>query len=107
MYIDNLDAQMSFIRSDEAGEFLVYLVEKEMTGAVNGCSDGTVSIREILDYVEEKTGKAAILSADGDAAPYNGTADYSINTEKAQKLGYKFLNVREWMFELVDEYIRK
>ena len=54
-----------------------------------------------------KTGKAAIFSASGDAAPYNGTVDYSINTEKAQKLGYKFLNVREWMFELVDEYIRK
>ncbi len=106
IYIDNLDAQMSFIRSDEAGEFLAYLVEKDVTGAVNGCSDGTVSIREILDYVGKKTGKAAILSEDGDAAPYNGTVEYSINTEKAKKLGYPFSNVRDWMFELVDEYIR-
>lgn len=106
MYIDNLDAQMSFIQSDEAGEFLAYLVEKEVTGAVNGCSDGTVSISEILDYVEKKTGKAAIFSASGDEAPYNGTVDYSINTEKAKKLGYQFSNVRDWMFELVDEYIR-
>lgn len=106
MYIDNLDAQMSFIRSDEAGQFLAFLAEREISGAVNGCSDETVSLLEILDYVKQKTGKAAILNEDGDAAPYNGTVDYSINTEKAQKLGYRFSNVKEWMFELVDEYIK-
>ncbi|MBQ8527585.1 MAG: NAD-dependent epimerase/dehydratase family protein [Lachnospiraceae bacterium] len=106
MQIDNLDAQMSFIRSDEAGRFLAFLAETEMTGAVNGCGGGTVSIREILNYVEEKTGKTAVLSVNGEAAPYNGTVGYSINTEKAQKIGYQFSNVRDWMFELVDEYIK-
>ena len=51
MKIDNLDSQMSFIRSDEAGEFLSFLVDKDFKGAVNGSSKGTVSIREILDYL--------------------------------------------------------
>ena len=106
MQIDNPDAQMSFIRSDEAGKFLAFLTETEMTGAVNGCSGGTVSLREILNYIEEKTGKTAVLSSDGDAAPYNGNVDYSINTDKAKMLGYEFSNVRDWMFELIDEYIR-
>ena len=105
MFIDNLDAQMSFIRSDEAGNFLAFLIDKGLTGAVNGCSDGTISIREILDYVEEKTGKSAVLSKDGDEAPYNGTVQYSINTDKAKTLGYQFSDVRDWMFELVDAYI--
>ncbi|MBE5881204.1 MAG: NAD-dependent epimerase/dehydratase family protein [Lachnospiraceae bacterium] len=105
MYIDNLDAQMSFIRSDEAGQFLAFLTENKMTGAVNGCSDGTISIREILDYVEKKTGKAAIVNADGEPSPYNGTVDYSINTDKAKMLGYEFSNVRDWMFKLIDEFI--
>ncbi len=105
MFIDNLDAQMSFIRSDEAGKFLAFLIDKGLTGAVNGCSDGTISIREILDYVEEKTGKSAVLSKDGDEAPYNGTVQYNINTDKAKTLGYQFSDVRDWMFELVDAYI--
>lgn len=105
LYVDNLDAQMSFIRSEEAGKFLAFLAEKDMTGAVNGCSDGTISIREILDYVSEKTGKKPILSETGVEAPYNGTMEYSIHTGKAKKLGYDFLNVRDWMFELVDYYI--
>ena len=60
MYIDNLDSQMSFIRSDEAGKFMAGLVDKDFIGAVNGCSYGTISIREILDYVSNKTGKIAV-----------------------------------------------
>ena len=66
MYIDNIDYQMSYIRSDEAGEFIAYLVDKDIDGAINGSSIGTISLREIIDYVEENTGKHAILSDDGE-----------------------------------------
>ncbi len=105
MFIDNADCQMSFIRSDEAGKFIAYLADKEFTGAVNGASSGTISIKEILDYVEQKTGKKAVLSTHGEAAPYNGEVAYSINTGKAQKLEFIFTNVRDWIFELIDYYI--
>ncbi|MBQ2867398.1 MAG: hypothetical protein IJE87_03395, partial [Firmicutes bacterium] len=81
MYIDNLDNQMCFIHSVEAGKFLAYLVDKDVVGAINGCSYGTISIREILDYVERITGKKAILSDDGESAPYNGTAMHSIRID--------------------------
>lgn len=60
MHIDNLDSRMSLIHAKEAGEFLAYLVDKDFEGAINGCSDNTVSIREILDYVETKTGKSRL-----------------------------------------------
>lgn len=105
MYIDNAECQMSFIRSDEAGKFIAYLADKRFEGAINGASLGTVSIKEILKYVEQKTGKKPILSGEGDAAPYNGEAAYSINTHKAEKIGFIFSNVRDWIFDLVDYYI--
>lgn len=57
MKIDNADCQMSFIRSDEAGKFIAFLVDKDFEGAVSGSSEGTISIREILDYVEKKDRK--------------------------------------------------
>ena len=107
MYIDNIDYQMSYIRSDEAGEFIAYLVDKDIDGAINGSSIGTISLREIIDYVEENTGKHAILSDDGEAAPYNGEPEYSINTEKAEKIGYHFSNLKEWIYQLLDYYIEK
>lgn len=105
MKIDNLDSQMSFIRSDEAGEFLSFLVDKDFKGAVNGSSHGTVSIREILDYLKQETGLDAILSDDGEPAPYNAEPEYSINTSKAESLGYKFTDLKDWIYDLLNYYI--
>ena len=105
MKIDNVDAQMSFIRSDEAGKFLSFLVDKDFKGAVNGSSKGTVSIREVLDYLEKETGMSAVINDDGDPAPYNGESEYSINTEKAESLGFAFTELKDWLYPLLDYYI--
>jgi nucleoside-diphosphate-sugar epimerase len=107
MNIDNLDRQMSFIRSDEAGSFMAFLANKNFKGAINGASNGTISIRQIINYIESKTGSKAIISSDGENAPYNGEVEHSINTEKARKLGFNFSNLSEWIYELVDYFIKK
>ncbi len=106
MKIDNLDCQMGFIRSDEAGKFMAYLVDKDVTGAFNGCAEGTISLKEILDYVEKKTGMKAIIDEAGDDAPYNGEPEYSINTEKARSLGFSFTKLQDWIYDLLDYYIQ-
>ena len=105
MKVDNLDNKMSFIRSDEAGKFISFLVDKDFTGAVNGCSRGTVSVKTILDYIEKETGFSAVLSENGDPAPYNGMPEYSINTQKAESLGFEFSDINDWIFGLLDYYI--
>ena len=105
MKIDNDDSQMSFIRSDEAGKFLSFLVDKDFKGAVNGSSKGTVSIREVLDYLEKETGMSAVINDDGDPAPYNGETEYRINTEKAESLGFAFTDLKDWLYPLLDYYI--
>lgn len=106
MHIDNLDYQMGYIRSDEAGKFIAFLVDKDFRGAINGCSEGTISLREIITYVEQKTGTKAILEENGDAAPYNGEPEYSINTDKAKALGFEFSVLKDWIYELLDYYIQ-
>lgn len=106
MNIDNLDYQMGYIRSDEAGKFIAFLVDKDVNGAINGSSKGTISIKEIIDYVEKKTGTKAIIDKEGDAAPYNGEPEYSINTEKAKALGFRFSELKDWIYELLDYYIQ-
>lgn len=105
MQIDDLDAQMAFVRSDEAGKFLAFLGEQPAQGAINGASPGTISLREILDYVTEKTGKRPVFSDSGDPAPYNGEGDYSINTDRAEQLGYRFSPLKDWIFALLDSEI--
>ena len=107
MYVDDVDAQMSLIRSDEAGKFLAYLADQELQGSVNACSAGTVSVREITDYIEKKTGKKALFTADGEEAPYNGTGTYSLNTEKAESTGFHFTELKDWIYHLIDFEIGK
>ena len=50
MHVDNPDYQMGFICSDEAGEFMAFLVDKDVRGAINGSSKGTISIKEIINF---------------------------------------------------------
>lgn len=105
MNIDNVGYQMGYVRSDEAGKFMAFLVDKDFAGAINGSSYGTISLREIIEYVERKTGTKAIISDEGEVAPYNGETEYSINTEKAVMLGFQFSNLKNWIYDLLDFYI--
>jgi nucleoside-diphosphate-sugar epimerase len=85
---------------------MAFLVDKDFAGAINGASDGTISIKEIIEYVEKKTGTKAIIDSAGEDAPYNGEPEYSICTDKAKSLGYQFTELKDWIYELLDYYIR-
>lgn len=49
-------------------------------------------------------GKAVVDNA-GEDGPYNGEPEYSINTERAQKLGFHFSQINDWIYNLPDYYI--
>lgn len=88
-------------------EILLHIYIKNVNGAINGSASGTISLREVIGYVEEKTGKCAVLSENREEAPYNGEPEYSINTDKAEKMGYHFSNLKDWIYELLDYYIEQ
>ncbi len=103
MFVDDLNEAMSFIHEKEAGEFLAYLADHPLSGAVNGCSNGAINISDIISYTEEKLGKKAILDENGDAAPFNGLKDtLSFSTEKAREAGYVFSDLDGWIYKLID-----
>lgn len=105
MHVDNLDRQMGFVRSDEAGALLAHLAESDFRGAVNGSSPQTISIHEVLDFVRARTGCDAVLSGDGEPAPYNGENEYSIDIGRAERLGFRFSPLKEWISDLLEQYI--
>ena len=107
MYIDHADSRLAFIQETEAGTFFAHLLLHPLSGAINGCSHGTVSIREILDYLEAKTGIKALLSQTGDPAPYNGAESYTLNTDKAESCGYHFSDLDTWIFSLLDHILEQ
>lgn len=109
MYIDNLQEEMSFIRAKDAGAFLAWMAENDEQGSFNAANAGTVTIEQILRYVEGKTEKKAVLvqEKEGIAAPYNGTPAYSLNTEKAEEKGFKFEKLDSFLTQLLDFYIEQ
>lgn len=107
MYIDNINDQLGYISSDDAGRFLAFLDDKECIGAINGASLGTISLKEIISYVEDKSGKKALISLKGEEAPYNKEKQYSINTNRAKAVGFQFTNLKDWIYPLLDYYINK
>ena len=106
-YVDDTDKKFSFINEDEAGKFIAFLAEQDFSGAINGNSYGTISISEICDYVAEKTGKKAIVNQNGDPAPYNGIIAGGLDNGKAEKLGYRFSELSDWIYSLIDYYIEQ
>ncbi|WDM21158.1 NAD-dependent epimerase/dehydratase family protein [Paenibacillus polymyxa] len=102
--VPNTEAQISFIRSDEAADFLFWLGHTPLTGPVNACSDGTVRIGEIISIIEQVTGKHAVMkekTADEHMSPFGITQSWYMDTSKAQSEGYTFLSLNEWLPELV------
>lgn len=108
MLIDDMDSRISLIHESDAAMFLASLVESDISGAVNGCCRGDISIGEIISYIEQRTGKKAVLSDKGDIAPYNGYPEiFTLNTLKAEKTGFSFTEVHDRIYETIDNYLNK
>ncbi len=108
MNIDDLDMGTTFINENDAGDFIAYLADHPISGAINGCSNGKVKISELISYVEDKLGKKAVIDAKGDVAPLNGLHDtMSFSTEKARRAGYTFSDLNSWLYKLLDYEIQR
>jgi len=102
--IQNLDAEISLISSAEAAAFLAWLSNVPHTGPYNACSDGPVSLKSIVHFIEEATGRPAIVNRgqDGDSFSLFGKpASATINTGRARQHGFQFQQTREWLQALV------
>ena len=105
MHVVNLDLRHCCIRSDEAGSFLAWVGSRGFTGPVNACSHGSFTIRQVISYIEERTGKKAVFDVNGDAGTCNRTNELNLDNTKAEDIGFKFSNVDAWLHGLLDELI--
>ncbi|MBL0386002.1 NAD-dependent epimerase/dehydratase family protein [Tumebacillus sp. ITR2] len=97
----NLDAEMNFITSQEAGNFIAWCGTADIKGPVNACANGTIAMRDLLALIEETTGKKALVQAGAEGSPYGVPTTWAMNTAKAQNAGYTFTNLNDWLPQLV------
>jgi nucleoside-diphosphate-sugar epimerase len=102
--IENPDAEVSLISSVEAAEFLAWLSGVPHTGPFNACSDGPVSLKAIVGFIEEATGKKANVNHQPEADGFSlfGKRDSAtLNTSKARQAGFYFMPTKSWLRALV------
>lgn len=108
-HLPNTEVRLGFIRSDEAARFLFWLGTRTgLTGPVNAASDGWVSLRELFELIKEKTDGEVVIESDAgsaDFSPFGFADDFRLNNDHAKSHGFEFLDVREWLPELVDELL--
>ncbi|WP_391120082.1 hypothetical protein [Psychrobacillus sp. L3] len=106
--IKNPKARYSFILADEAAEFLFKMGDSSFIGTINpGCAED-ISLEELMLKIEKRVGKSANMVDDAPQAntsPYALPGSWSINTEKAVRLGFQFSDIHEMLNELIDHYI--
>lgn len=107
MKIQDMDKFFSFVREQEVGEFLPWLAAQSYSGPINFGSTGVITYRNIIEYIEKKTGRKAIIDeSNGDDVPFDWES-YELNTSQVEKLGYLASNVNDWFWSLMDEYIAR
>lgn len=107
VHFDNPDAEMSFISEEEAGSFLAWLAESELEGPVNACSDGIISLQQLMNWIGNAAGKEVTYSESGIDSPYNIPETWTMTNEKAKKYGYSFSHLGDWLPDLIDKKVEE
>lgn len=106
--IHNPDFRYSFIDADEAADFLMKIGRMDFTGAINPGSKGDISLRKLLVKIEKQTNKTALIDTSVKAefpSPYSLPGSWSIDTSKAEQLGFEFTSLDQLLDSLIKYYV--
>lgn len=105
----NEEAEMGFISSDEAADFLCWVGTKsDIVGPINATSDSVYRLTELMGLIEDATGKTAIveeITEDNDDSPFGVEKTYYLDNAKAKEAGFAFQDLHEWLPKLIDAKI--
>jgi nucleoside-diphosphate-sugar epimerase len=101
--VPNLNAEMSFISSQDAADFLCWLGEQNFSGPINAASPQSIVYADFIKLVEEAVGKKAIISIDKkfEHNPFAGEFSRVLNVKKAIALNYSFKSLESWLPKLI------
>ena len=91
--IDHPEERYSFISSVDAGRFLSWVGDTELTGPFNAGCEADISMAELIKRMEASLGQSATIQAEADPkdrSPYALPASLSIDTSKARAAGFTF-----------------
>ncbi|OAB44340.1 NAD-dependent epimerase/dehydratase family protein [Paenibacillus glacialis] len=109
IHIPSLDAKINFISSDEAASFLCWLKDQSLTGPLNACATGEISLAEMIALMEQAVGKTAIIdqhTEDSNHSPYGVEQSFFSSNAKAVEAGFPFTSLNSWFPVLIRQLAR-
>lgn len=108
------DYDCTFTLTHEEAEVICRLAESNYNKPLNIASQGSVKIGEILSYIEEKSGKKAIYSENGEKPGFTGRdfnpigfCGESLDVSRLSEIHYEPSALDEWIWRILDIYIEK
>lgn len=109
IFFPSLSSKMSFISSSDAADFLSWLGERDVLGAIHASSPEAISMGDLMKEIEQAVGKKAVY-ADKEGkethSPFGVPSDWYMNTSKANELGYHFSSLNAWLPNLIKDIAR-
>ncbi len=102
IYFPRIESRLNFVDSNEAGRFLSFIGETPFTGAINCASNGSITLRELIKMIEVAAGKNWVPGTNEEnPSPFGVEKDFVLGNEKAKALGFKFLNLMDYLPGLI------
>lgn len=96
------DEPMCFITEEEAGEFLALLAEADFVGPINAATNGSITVKEIIEMIEAKAHKKAnLVESSSHIGTYSDFSNVTLDCNKAVALGMRFREVHEAFDEVI------
>lgn len=109
--LPNIDAKMSYITDEEAAEFLYFAGVTPIEGPYNATASGAMSLKDLIALIEEASGQRAKISLIGgdeeSQSPYGVPADWYMSNAKAEKAGFTFSQLEDWLPKLVTTLVKQ
>lgn len=100
IYFPNIEAEISFVQSQDAGAFLASLITKGLSGPVNVCAEKPIALKKVIQILETTTGKRAKTvhkESEGEPSPFGIESDWNMNTQKLTQYGFKAEPIENWL----------
>jgi len=103
--IVNPESEISLISSSDAAEFLAWLATVPHTGPFNACSDGSIALTTIVQFIEKATGRTAVVTHQPDEpfSIFRSEKSFTLSTGKARRFGFTFSPTQDWLRERIRE----
>ncbi|MDQ0258027.1 nucleoside-diphosphate-sugar epimerase [Evansella vedderi] len=108
--LDNLNAKVSFVDSDDLATFLFWVGFENLTGPVNCSAPDQITLGGMIELLEKKIGKAAKIEGSktrDDSSPMNFPVSIYQDVTLAKGAGYSFKPLSQWFEPLVEAIVEQ